>query len=83
MQANYTPTASGPADFGWEVTPSDSVDLIRPTRAVYAAGGGVIKWLNTAGEAQHSSIEPGERLPIKALRILATGTTATGIEALA
>lgn len=81
--ANYTPTNSGPADYGWSVTPSDTLDLIRPTRAIKAATSGTVAWQNMAGDAQASVIDAGELLPIKARRILATGTTATGITALA
>lgn len=81
---NYTMTATGPADYGWPITPDDDTDLARPTRQVFAAGGGVIKWLNQHNaDVQHTTVAPGERVPIKARRILATGTTATGLEGLA
>lgn len=83
MQPNYAQTATGPADFGFEITPSDSEDLPLVTRSVYAAGGGVIKWHNAGGAEQHTTVGDGERVPIKARRILDTGTTATGIEGLA
>lgn len=83
MQPNYVQSASGPADFGFEITPSDSEDLAIITRSVFAAGGGVIKWQNAGGVEQHTTILDGERVPIKARRILATGTTATGLEGLA
>lgn len=81
---NYTPSASGPADYGFAITPDDDTDLPFITRSVLAAGAGVIKWRNgLSDDVQHTSVEAGERVPIKALRILATGTTATGIEGLA
>ena len=83
MQPNYVQTSSGPADFGFQITPSDSTDLDIATRAVFAAGAGVIKWHNMGGEEQHTTVVDGERVPIKARRILATGTTATGLEGLA
>ena len=83
METNYVPTAIGPADFGFEITPNDSADLPRVTRAVFAAGAGVIKWHNMGGATQHTTVAEGERVPIKARRILATGTTATGLEGLA
>ena len=82
-EPNYTQTATSPADYGFEITPSDSEDLLRITRSVYAAGGGVIKWHNSGAAEQHTTVEDGERVPIKARRILATGTTATGLEGLA
>jgi len=83
MKPNYVNTASGPADYGFEITPSDSTDLPMMTRAVFAAGAGVIKWHNAGGASQHTTVTAGGRVPIKAKRILATGTTATGLEGLA
>ena len=82
-EPNYAQTATGPADFGFEITPSDSEDLAMITRSVFAAGAGVIKWHNAGGQEQHTTVVDGERVPIKARRILATGTTATGLEGLA
>lgn len=83
MTPNYVQSSSGPADYGFAITPSDSEDLAIATRSVYAAGGGVIKWHNMGGAEQHTTVADGERVPIKARRILATGTTATGLEGLA
>ena len=84
MTPNYTQTASGPADFGYAITPSDTVDLVCVTRSVRAAGGGVIRWLNMFDDTvQQATVEAGERVPMRARRVLATGTTATGLEGLA
>lgn len=82
-EPNYVQTATGPADYGFEITPSDGADLTRATRSVRATGGGVIKWHNLFGAEQHTTVSDGESAPIKARRILATGTTATGLEGLA
>ena len=83
-EPNYTQTASGPADYGFEIAPSDTVDLPYVTRQIRASGGGVIKWLNMFGdEQQHTSVEDGERVAIRARRVLLAGTTATGLEGLA
>ena len=83
MQTNYTPTATGPADHGFQITPSDDTDLAMATRSVFAGGAGVIKWHNANGQVQHTTVTDNERVPIKARRILATGTTASGLEGLA
>ena len=83
MEPNYTPTAESPADYGFEITPSNSVDLVRVTRAIYATGAGVIKWHNRAGDEQHAVAAAGQIIPIRARRVLATGTTATGLVGLA
>lgn len=82
-EPNYVVTATGPADYGFAITPHDSTNLTRATRQVYAAGAGVIKWVNMAGDEQTTTVEAGERIAIKATRINATGTTATGLEGMA
>lgn len=80
----YFPGATAPADHSWAVTPSNSVDLDRVTRSVSVASAGVVMWHNVEGELQQTTFHfDGERVPIKARRIMVTGTTATGIEALA
>lgn len=83
MNTNYADTAESGANYGWEITPNDGTDLVRVTRAVRAAGAGVIKWHNRTGDLQTTTVGAGETVPIRARRILATGTTATGIEGLA
>ena len=84
MTPNYSQTADSPASYGFTITPSDSADLPRATRAVRAATGGVIKWRNLfTDDIQHTTVADGERVPICARRIMATDTTATGLEGLA
>jgi hypothetical protein len=80
---NYNTTATSSADYGFDITPSDTLDLPRVTREVYSASGGVVKWHNMLGEAQTTTIPIDGTRAIKARRILATGTTATGLEGLA
>lgn len=64
------------------VTPSDSVDLATPARAIRAAGGGTLRITAGSGIVRNTTIAAGEILPVFAYRIHATGTAATGIEAL-
>lgn len=80
---NYTDTATGPASYGFAITPHDSTNLTHPTRSILAAGEGVVKWVNVDGDVQTSTLAAGERVAVKAIRINATGTTATGLEGLA
>ena len=61
------------------ITPSDTVDLIRETRAIYAAGAGNISVVWQAGDTTTEPVAAGERLPWRIVRVRATGTTATGI----
>jgi len=83
MTPNYQQTAESPADYGFAITPSDAVDLAITPRSVLATGAGTVAWHNRDGEPQITTFAAGERVPIRARRILATGTTATGLEGLA
>ena len=83
-EPNYVQTATSPGDYGFQITPNDSEDLPRTTREVYSEAGGVVKWWNMFSEdIQHTTIPADSTRAIRARRILATGTTATGLEGLA
>lgn len=64
------------------VTPSNTVDLPTHARALRARVGGDLRIETYNGEVRNTFIADGELLPVYAKRIHATGTTATGIEAL-
>jgi len=71
-------TASSP--WCYEVTPSDTLYLDFVTREIKIKGiDGDIKVELEHGEVQTIPVEHGERETIKAVRIYATGTTATEI----
>lgn len=71
---------TGPAFGVFAVTPSDTVYLAKPTRAIRATVGGTIKITGADGVATTCAFTGGETRPIRAVLIWATGTTATGIE---
>ena len=64
------------------VTPSDTVDLAQPARAIRAQGAGNIRILTFMDTIRTTPIAAGETLPVFVRRVYADGTTATGIEAL-
>ena len=64
------------------VTPSDTVDLIKPSRAIRAQVGGAIRITTGAGMPRDTFIGDGEVLLVYASRVHATGTTADQIEAM-
>jgi len=64
------------------VTPSDSVDLTIHARSIRAATGGTLRITTFLNNVRNTNIADGETLPVYARRIHASGTTATGIEAL-
>lgn len=64
------------------VTPSNTVNLERMARAIRAMTGGTLRITSYSGEVRNTYISDGEILPVCAVRIHATGTSATGIEVL-
>lgn len=64
------------------VTPSDAADLANHARAIRAQAAGTLRITTFKGNVRDTFIAAGEILPVYAIRIHATGTTATGIEAL-
>lgn len=72
-----------PATGAFDVTPSDSADLGKWTRALYIGGDGALKVTMEDGSvATFAAITAGTLLPIATRRIWATGTSATNIVAL-
>jgi hypothetical protein len=64
------------------VTPDDTVDLGRASRAINVATAGTVQITTVAGDTAIISVAAGIAFPVRARRIWATGTTATGIVAL-
>jgi hypothetical protein len=64
------------------VTPSDTVDLPLAARALRIGTGGTLRFTASNGNVRNTVVESGELFLIGAIRVHATGTTATGIEAL-
>ncbi|WP_300009641.1 hypothetical protein [uncultured Roseobacter sp.] len=73
---------TSPADIIESVTPNDVADLQRATRAINVATTGVVRVTTTAGVTDEVTIAAGIAFPIRATRVWATGTTATGIKGL-
>ncbi len=64
------------------VTPDDGVDLPVSSRALNVAGAGSVRLTTISGDTDTVHIAAGITFPVRARRIWATGTTATGIVAL-
>lgn len=71
--------ASKPASYHFSITPSDSQDLAIIPRAVIIMTGGDIVIRDKEGTDITYTVSDGTLLPLRAVRILSTGTTATGI----
>jgi hypothetical protein len=80
MADNYAGRAGGlgaPARGGFAVTPSDTVDLPRETRALYVGVSGDLSLVTADGSpVTLGGIPGGSLLPVRATRVKATGTTA-------
>lgn len=66
-----------------DVTPNDAADLGFATRAISVGAEGFVQLVTVAGDTGRIYLVPGAPFPIRVRRIMATGTTASDIVALA
>ncbi len=81
--ANTTPGLSSPAASVFAITANDSADLAQFTRALNVATSGAVHLETVEGDEATVFIAAGIAFPVRAKRIFATGTTATGLVGLA
>lgn len=73
----------GEYDHARAITPNDNADLAKVTRAISCTGAGnVVVILENDTTAVTLSVAVGHPLRVRAKRVLATSTTATGLVAL-
>ena len=65
------------------VTPDDGADLPRASRALNVSQAGFIRLTTVGGSIATVYVAPGVAFPVRAARVWATGTTATGIVVMA
>ena len=75
-------TAVDPADDVIVVSPSDTINLAKPCRAIRVAGAGNVQIQTLAGNTVVCAFLAGETRALRATRIWNTNTTATTIEAM-
>lgn len=78
---NRVPNLSGPALDISPITPNDSTDLVNVAVALYIETGGTITFVSAANATRTVNVSDFAILPVGAKKVLATGTTATGIHA--
>ena len=78
----YTPSLESPASDASAVAPSDTADLPSYSRGLNVANSGFVRLTTVSGATETIYVTAGGVFPIRASRIWATGTTATGIVAL-
>ena len=81
--ATYSTGITGPAEDSFEITPNDSSDLASATRALNVAVSGTVRVTTVSGTTATVYVAAGVAFPIRARRVLATGTAATGIVGMA
>lgn len=76
---SYTPGLDSPPASATAIVPSDGADLTRATRAINVASAGVVRVTTVNGDEAQVYVAAGIAFPLRARRIWATGTDATGI----
>ncbi len=82
MKDNFDGFAGGlesPATHLLAAAPSDGTDLAHASRAINVAGAGAVRVTTVGGTTGTVYVAAGIPFPVRATRIWATGTTATGI----
>ena len=79
--ATTSPGLAGPASHAFAVTPNDGADLAVVTRGLFVGTGGDVSLLLKGDSAPvtFAGVAGGTVLPVRALRVRATGTTAVDI----
>lgn len=74
---------SSPAHDASSIVPDDGADLQHTSRAIYVGGGGDLRLRMASGtEVTFTAVAAGMIYPLRAARVMATGTTASGLIAL-
>jgi hypothetical protein len=79
---DLTPGLQSPASHMLAVIPDDATDLSMTSRALNVAQSGLVQVTTTGGTTETVYIAAGSAFPVRATRVWATGTTASGIVAL-
>jgi len=81
--ASYTSGLTAPADEIFDIAPNDATDLPVATRALNVAQSGAVQLTTVSGATASVFVAAGIAFPVRATRIFATGTSATGIVGMA
>lgn len=76
---NRSLNLSGPATDIVPITPSDAADLPEVCVALYAETGGTIAFVSQSGGTRTVTVGDMMILPVGVRRVLATGSTASGL----
>lgn len=76
---DYQPGLESPATGLASVTPDDATDLPITSRALNVASSGEIRLTTIRGDTETVYVAAGIAFPVRARRVWATGTTASGV----
>ena len=80
---SYSSSLSSPGANAAAITPSDSVDLPISARAVYVGSSGNASVVTVGGDTvMFANLANGSILPVRVIRVNATGTTASDLVAI-
>jgi hypothetical protein len=80
--SDYSSGLESPATHLAAIVPSDTDDLAVASRGINVSTSGAVRMSTVGGTTETVFIAAGAAFPIRATRIWATGTSATGIVAL-
>ena len=80
--SNRAASTSGPATDIVPVIPDDTTDLNEVAMALFIETGGTLRIVTRRGETRDIEVDDQLLLPVAVRRVMATGTTATGVHAL-
>ncbi len=80
---NRAPGLSDPTRDIIPVTPSDTIPLVSIAQALYVETGGSLVIVTVSGATRTVNVSDNAILPVGVAQVMATGTTAGGIHALA
>lgn len=70
---------TAPSSRCFAITPDDDVDLVRLAPRIYVGGAGNVRLISSGGDTVTFTMLAGSYIDVQATRVLATGTTATGL----
>jgi len=77
---NFSTSPDSPSVDQITITPTDGVDLSKPVRSLYIGGAGNVTLVSPYGTTTtFVGLGAGTILPVSAVRVNATGTTATSL----
>jgi hypothetical protein len=77
---SYSSSLTAPLLGAFPITPNDNADLPNDTRQVRVTGsGGALAAIWKDGQTRTTPVQAGDILDWRLVRVLATGTTATGL----